>query len=159
MDDLLEIIGVKKPEKSKPVFNPRMWQDMSIGQIHERLYDMSPRGFEELIEKLMHYLGYPNVKVTKRTGDGGIDVLSTRNTENGIERIAAQCKKYRNPVGVPIAREFYGAIHDDKSIVKGYLVTTSEFTSECISYCMRNKIELIPGIKIAEYVKQFGLEV
>ena len=105
----------------------------------------------------MHYLGYPNVKVTKKSHDGGIDVLSTRLIENGVERVAAQCKRYKQPIGVSIAREFVGAIQDDKSIIKGYLVTTSEFSSECMTYCLRHNIEMIPGIKIAEYVKRFGL--
>ncbi len=117
------------------------------------------REFEELVERLMHYLGYPNVKVTKTSHDGGIDVLSTRLTEHGVERIAAQCKRYKQPVGIPIAREFLGAIENDKSIVKGYLITTSEFSSECITYCIHHAIEMIPGIKMAEYVKRFGLEI
>jgi len=61
-------------------------------------------------------------------------------------------------VGVQIAREFLGSIKDDPTIVKGLLVTTGEFTSECIAFCHRNGIEMIPGIKVAEYVKMFSLK-
>ena len=157
MDDLLEMMGVRKPVKDEAPFDPRKYNQLSIEEIHRRLFDLTPRAFEDLVKQLMHYLGYPNVKVTKMASDGGIDVLSTRITERGIERIAAQCKRYRNPVGVQVAREFQGAIQDDKAISKGYLVTTSEFTSECISYCIRQQIEMIPGLKMAEYVRQFGL--
>jgi restriction endonuclease Mrr len=70
-----------------------------------------------------------------------------------------QCKRYRGPVGVNVAREFVGAIQDDESIVKGYLVTTSDFTPECIAYCLRHQIQLISGIQMADYVQRFGLEV
>jgi len=159
MDDLLEMVGVKKTAPARPTFDPRQWQHLGREQVRQRLLQISPREFEDLVERLMHYLGYPNVKVTKRSGDGGIDVLSTRLTEKGVERVAVQCKRYRNPVGVQIAREFLGAIRDDASIVKGYLVTTSEFTSECIGFCLRHQIEMIPGIKMADYVQRFGLEM
>lgn len=159
LDDLFEIIGVKKPTKETPQHDYKVWQGLTHEKIHQRLYEISAGEFEILIEQVMHYLGYPNVRVTKKSHDGGVDVISTRIGEKGTERIAAQCKRYKQPIGVKIAREFLGAIQDDKSIVKGYLVTTSEFSSECISFCLRHGIEMIPGTKIAEYVKQFGLEV
>lgn len=159
LDDLFEIIGVKKPTKESPQFDLKVWRGLSHEKIHQRLYEIPAVEFEILIEHLMHYLGYPNVRVTKKSHDGGVDVISTRIGTKGTERIAAQCKRYKQPIGVKIAREFLGAIQDDKSIVKGYLVTTSEFSSECISFCLRHGIEMIPGAKIAEYVKQFGLEV
>lgn len=159
MDDLLDIIGVRKPAPTQPKFNPQQWLHLTMQEIQQQLLQITPSEFEDVVERLMHYLGYPNVKVTKRTGDGGIDVLSTRFTEHGVERVAVQCKRYRNPVGVHIAREFVGAIQDDKSIVKGYLVTTSDFTPECIAYCLRHQIRLISGVQMADYVKRFGLEV
>ena len=105
-----------------------------------------------------HYLGFPNVRVTKRSGDKGIDVLSSRNTSDGIERIAAQCKRYKSPIGVKIAREFFGAIQDDSTIVKGYLITTSDFTTDCRRFCNRNGITMMPGLEIANYVRMFSLQ-
>jgi superfamily II DNA or RNA helicase len=158
MDDLLEVIGVKKPLPEEPKFDPGDWQNLDLEQIHKRLYEIDPYEFEELISQLMHYLGFPNVKVTKRSGDGGVDVLSSRNTSDGIERIAAQCKRYKNPIGVKIAREFLGAIQDDETIVKGYLITTSDFTTDCRVFCNRNGIEMIPGLQVANYVRMFSLK-
>ena len=158
MEDLLEIIGVEKAPTQKPGFQSSAWRGLSIGQIHQKLYAVKPFEFEDIVQQLMHYLGFPNVKVTKRSGDGGVDVISSRNTGQGVERIAAQVKRYRGTVGVQIAREFLGSIKDDPTIVKGLLVTTGEFTSECIAFCHRNGIEMIPGIKVAEYVKMFSLK-
>ena len=157
MDDLFEIIGMNPPAQRKPRLEFSEWRNLTKEEIRQRLYEIKPAEFEDLVERLMHYLGFPNVKVTKRSGDGGIDVISSRNTGKGVERIAAQCKRYKGTVGVKIAREFLGAIKDDPTIVKGYLITTGEFTSECISFCLRNGIEMISGLKVAEYVKMFSL--
>lgn len=157
IDDLLEMIGVKHNEAVRKKIEWKNWQSMSMDEIRAKLYEIKPFEFEELARNILHYLGYPNVVVTKRTGDGGVDIISTRNTGNGVERIAAQCKRYHGTVGVRVAREFLGAIKDDPSIVKGFLITTGDFTSECIDYCYRNRIEIIPGIKVAEYVKKFSL--
>ena len=158
-DDLYEILGMKRNEKQKPLFNPKDWQSLSLEEIRDHLYEIKPKEFEELVMELMHYLGYPNVRVTKATGDGGIDVISSRNTDHGVEKVAAQCKRYRGSIGSPIARDFFGAIKDDKNIVKGLLITTSEFTPDCIEFCTRNGIEFLSGLRVADYVRKFGLPI
>ena len=105
----------------------------------------------------MHSLGYPNVKVTGKSHDGGFDVISTRNTENGVERVVAQCR-HRKHVDIHAAKDFLGAISNDKSIKQGFLVTTGEFTPECLQFCQTNEIiKAIPGIELARFVKQFDL--
>jgi SNF2 family DNA or RNA helicase len=159
VNDWLEIFGVKNVEVAKkPVIDVKIWQSMSLSEIREKLYEIKPSEFEELVRELMHYLGYPNVKVTGKSHDGGIDVLSTRNTSNGIERVAAQCKRYRGNVSVHAARDFFGAIANDKSIKQGFLVTTGEFTAECLQFCQSSgMIRAISGIELAKYVQQFGL--
>lgn len=156
-EDLLEILGVKWTKPTRPKVEWGKWLSMGLDEIRASLFEIKPTEFEELVQELMHYLGYPNVKVTRRSGDGGIDVLSSRNTGDGVERIAAQCKRYRGTVGVRVAREFLGAIKDNPSIVKGYLITTGEFTTECINFCVRNGIEMISGMRVAEYIKKFAL--
>lgn len=159
VNDWLEVFGVKKVEVAKkPVVDVKIWQSMSLSEIREKLYEIKPFEFEGLVRELMHYLGYPNVKVTGKSHDGGIDVLSTRNTSNGIERVAAQCKRYRGNVAVHAARDFFGAISNDKSIKQGFLVTTGEFTAECLQFCQSSgMIRAISGIELAKYVQQFGL--
>lgn len=159
-DEWLEILGVKKMEiAKKPIAETSIWQSMSLSEIREKLYEISPADFEGLVRELMHYLGYPNVKITGKSHDGGIDVLSTRNIESGIERVAAQCKRYHQNVSVHSARDFFGAISNDKSIKLGFLVTTGEFTNECLQFCQSSgMIRAISGIELAKYVKQFGLQ-
>jgi superfamily II DNA or RNA helicase len=159
VNEWLEMFGVKKVEVAKkPFVDVKIWQSMSLSEIRDKLYEITPADFEGLVRELMHYLGYPNVKTTGKSHDGGIDVLSTRNTADGIERVAAQCKRYRGNVSVHAARDFFGAISNDKSIKQGFLVTTGEFTSECLQFCQSSgMIRAISGIELAKYVKQFGL--
>jgi hypothetical protein len=160
IDELLGVLGINRViTPKKPLVDIKKWQSMSLAEIREKLYDITPRVFEELVRDLMHFLGYTNVKVTGRTGDGGIDVISTRNTENGIERVVAQCKRYKSNVGVGQARDFIGAITTDKTIVRGFLITTGEFTSDCLQVCEKSGvIRAISGLEMAKYVKQFGLK-
>ena len=160
MDELLGVLGIKRViTPIKPVLDVKSWQTMSLIEIREKLYDITPKEFEELVRQLMHFLGYPNVKVTGKTGDGGIDLISTRNTDDGVERVAVQCKRYKGNVGVGLARNFLGAIATDETILKGYLITTGEFTPDCLQFCEKSGvIRAISGLEVAKYVKQFGLK-
>ena len=84
-------------------------------------------------------------------------MISTRNTENGVERVVAQCK-HRKHVDVHAAVDFFGAISNDPSIKQGFLVTTGEFTSECLQFCQSKEIiRAISGTELARFVKQFDL--
>lgn len=159
VNEWLEVLGVKKVDmRKKNIADSKIWQSLNLSEIRDKLYEITPSDFEVLVRELMHYLGYPNVKVMGKSHDGGIDILSTRHTPNGIERVAAQCKRYRGNVAVHVARDFFGAISNDKSIKQGFLVTTGEFTAECLQFCQRSgMIRAISGIELAKYVKQFGL--
>ena len=159
-EEWLEMLGVKNVEvPKKPVIDVKVWQSMSLSEIREKLFEITPSEFEHLVKEVMRSLGYPNVKVKGKSHDGGIDVLSTRNTSNGIERVAAQCKRYRGNVAVHAARDFFGAISNDKSIKQGFLVTTGEFTADCLQFCQScGMIRPISGIQLAKFVKQFGLQ-
>lgn len=159
VDEWLDILGVKR-KKVQPRPQRKTFESLSLTEIRERLYDITPTAFEHLVKELMHSLGYPNVKVTGKTRDGGIDVISTRNTTDGVVRAVAQCKRYRGTVGVEIARELRGVMAEDTSVRKGFLVTTGTFTRECLGFCERSGVIVpISGLQVANYVKQFGLAV
>jgi SNF2 family DNA or RNA helicase len=159
-DEWLDMLGVKRQKETQPGLKRETFETLGLTEIREKLYEITPSRFEHLVKELMRSLGYPNVKVTGRKGDGGIDVISTRNTSEGVVRVVAQCKRYRGTIGVEVARELRGAMTADENIQKGFLVTTSDFTSECIRFCERSGvITPISGLQVANYVKQFGLVV
>jgi HJR/Mrr/RecB family endonuclease len=157
-EEWLDMLGVKhKAITSPPKFIPL---SLSVSEIQERLQTIPPHDFERVVKDLLHSLGYPNSKVTGRTGDGGIDVISSRNTSDGIVRVVAQCKRYKGTVGVETARAFMGVIASDDSIEKGYLVTTGEFTRECVAFCEKSGVIVtLNGLQTANYVRKFGVSI
>ena len=60
-----------------------------------------------------------------RTGDGGIDGV-IKEDKLGLDVICVQAKRWQNPVGVSVVREFVGSLLDRKA-KKGVLITTSSF--------------------------------
>lgn len=157
-EEWLDMLGVKHKSISKPQQVTPL--NLSLSEIEERLKTISPSEFERVVKDLLHAFGYPNTKTTGRTGDGGIDVISTRNSPDGIIRIIAQCKRYKGTVGVEIAREFMGVIASDDSIEKGYLVTTGEFTRECVAFCEKSGVIIaLNGSQTSNYVRKFGIQI
>ena len=78
-------------------------------QLRERLADLDPRMFEEVIGELLDGVGYEDVEVTKYAGDGGIDVRATL-TVGGVTRVqtAIQVKRWAKNVSGRTVRELRG---------------------------------------------------
>lgn len=94
--------------------------------LRERLLNTDPFIFEHLIGDLLEKLGYENVQVTKRSGDGGIDVKAVL-TVYGFTNVktAVQVKRYSHNVSDNIVRELRGAAETDQ---RGLIITTADFT-------------------------------
>ena len=62
--------------------------------------------------------------------------------------------------GEVVARELMGVIATNNDIHKGFLVTSGDFSRECLRFCeMTGVIVPIYGLQVANYIKQFGLAV
>lgn len=97
------------------------------GQLHDQLRSMDPTDFEGLIGELLAALGFSDVIVTKRTGDGGIDVRGVLVVADVIRtEMAVQVKRLRANVQAAVVRDVRGSlgVHD-----RGLIVTTSSFSS------------------------------
>ena len=136
------------------VFN---WKE----RLSEILKNMDAFAFERLSQRLLRECGFTDVKVTKRSGDGGIDGTG-KLLINGIFSfsVAFQCKRYTGTVGAPQIRDFRGSL--DSNIEKGVLITTGVFSQEAKREACapgKKQIDLMDGDafmnKLAEY--QIGL--
>ncbi len=156
-DEWLAMLGVQRVRSAQEL-NRANWQAMSIPEITDRLLDLTPNAFEQLVQQLMHYWGYSSPQVVGRAGDGGIDVIATRRVGQIVETVAAQCKRYKDKVGVETARELLGALHD-RRIPRGFLITTSDFTAECLHFCEKHGIRAVAGSEIAMYIKRSGIKL
>lgn len=108
-------LAEEKKAQDKREQELKEWADAQIKRHHEKkikisVDEMSGHEFEAFCAKLLEANGYGNVKVTKGSGDQGIDVLATR---DGV-RFGIQCKCYAGEVGNSAVREafagraFYG---------------------------------------------------
>ena len=104
----------------------------------ERMYNLSPRQFEELIAELFDGFGF-KVELTKRTRDGGHDIVAVSNEPYRI-RCLVECKRYadEHKVGVGIVRSLHGTIVTDGAN-KGIVATTSYFSKDASAYINTNK--------------------
>lgn len=126
------------------------WKDKS-GIEYRSLSDlkrMHPFKFEDYVAKLYKNMGY-SVKQTKRTGDGGKDIVATKNGQTYF----VECKRYSDPINVHKMRDFVGACVLGGKDVKGIYVTTSSFTNDAKSAANRIGIQMIDGNKLMSMVR------
>lgn len=126
------------------------WKDKSVIEYRSLsdLKRMHPFKFEDYVAKLYKNMGY-SVKQTKRTGDGGKDIVATKNGQTYF----VECKRYSDPINVHKMRDFVGACVLGGKDVKGIYVTTSSFTNDAKSAANRIGIQMIDGNKLMSMIK------
>lgn len=95
------------------------------------LGELDPRQFEEIVAEVFRFKGY-QVDLTKRTRDGGKDIIAIHTDSLGIKNkyfIECKCYAESNKIGVDIVRSLYGVKNTKEGPNKAILVTTSTFTS------------------------------
>ena len=95
---------------------------------------LSGEEFEDFIEELFKRMGY-RVETTKRSGDGGIDLIVHNQQPVAAGKYIVQCKRYSqdNRVGAVPVRDLFGVVHAEKAN-KGIMITTSYFTRASNSF-------------------------
>ena len=124
-----------------------------IEQIKSTLYDMSSREFEIFISEYFESQGY-ETKVTKRTRDGGFDIICKKNKPTKLV-LLVECKHYTegNKVNVQLVRGLYG-VHCAGGVNQSILVTTSTFTKPARDFADEQKtlIQLIDIDDLVEWI-------
>lgn len=123
----------------------------------EKLYDISPRKFEELVASILEDMGL-DVQLTKATRDGGTDIIaSIKNALTSI-LILVECKRYApdNKVGVGIIRNVAG-VHTLRNPAKSIIVTTSTFTKDAIKEAkeLEKKIDLKDYDNLKDWLNKY----
>ena len=102
--------------------------------------------FERLIASLFQRDGY---RVMRRggSGDEGIDLV----LEIGGSKDVVQCKRWKNDIGSPVIREFYGSmIH--MGARHGYVVTTASFSPSARGFAVGKAITLVDGLRLLAWI-------
>ena len=129
-------------------------------EILQKILDMSPAFFEQLVIFLLEAMGYGHGEVTGRSGDGGIDGIIGED-KLGLDVIHIQAKRWDkgNNVGRKELQSFVGALAG-QSGRKGVFITTSSFTKEAMDYNPANvKIARIDGNRLAHLMIEYNVGV
>ena len=122
---------------------------------------MTPSAFELLAGELLLTAGFDDVKVTGRSGDGGIDGIGTYRPAGLVSfRTAFQCKRYAGSVGPGAVRDFRGSFVGQAD--RGIIITTGSFTATAMEEAVRAgapTVDLIDGEELCELLKQHQIGV
>jgi restriction system protein len=98
--------------------------------LKKKLLSINPYDFEELIADLVHHTGFIDVEVTKKSGDGGIDIKAKLENHFSTEvEFLFQVKRWRHSVGRADIANLRGSIGYNNF---GVMISTSFFTKSAI---------------------------
>jgi restriction system protein len=120
-------------------------------QMLQKLRELDPADFEQLVGELLRALGITDVEVTAYHGDKGIDATGAYELAAGLEvRIAVQAKRQQQNVGRPVVQNLNGSI---KPHQQGLIITTSEFATSARVEAARDDKPLVWLINGEQLVK------
>ena len=143
--------GVDTPEEIQS------WRE----KLKNVLLNLKPDSFERLTQRLLRESGFTQVKVTGKTGDGGIGGTGIVKLNGIISfHMLFQCKRYTGSVAAREIRDFRGAMQGRAD--KGLFITTGKFTTAAVEEANRpgtSPIDLIDGDELVEKLKDLQLGV
>jgi restriction system protein len=129
-------------------------------QLLEALYAMPPYNFEELVGEVLKNLGFENIMVTSKSGDGGIDVMGELVVAGSIKNnVCVQVKRWRNNVQRASIAELRGSLKPHQT---GLFITTSDFSKPSIEEAndpYKAPISLINGKEFVDILCEYGIGV
>lgn len=150
--DFDESMGLYLPQKQEIISSLNLGIAKLILEAEkhpELLSNIDPREFEEYVADLFKRQGF-QVEVTKKTRDGGRDIIAIRSDLDIKSKYIIECKRHcsTNKVGVDIVRQLYGVQYSEGAN-KSILVTTSKFTKDAINFA--NKEQTQWHMTLADY--------
>lgn len=130
-------------------------------QVLELIRQLSPAGFEKLCQRLLREAGFQQVRITGKSGDGGIDGIGVLQINPLLSmQVIFQCKRYQagSSISSSQIRDLRGAMAGRTD--KGIFITTSTFTAEAYKESLREgvpPIELVDGEKLVSMLEQLEL--
>lgn len=150
-DENLENDGVDIPDEIQS------WRE----KLRNILLNLKPDAFERLAQRILRESGFTQVKVTGKTGDGGIDGMGIVKLNGIISfHMLFQCKRYNGTVSAGEIRDFRGAMQGRSD--KGLFITTGKFSAAAIEEANRpgtSPIDLIDGDELVDKLRELQLGV
>lgn len=129
-----------------------------IDELQEKLLELTPTQFEELVLNLIQSLGYGiqtgKIEHTGGSGDFGIDGI-VHLDKLGLDKIYLQAKRYKpaNKISSSEIQKFFGALKG-RHASKGIFLTTSSYQQSALEYAntVSDTLVLLDGRQIAEHM-------
>ena len=150
-----------KIDKKRPVLNIDQVQEIVAPTLLETLQAVTPKGFENLCQRLLREHGFEDVQVTGRSHDGGIDGYGTLELNPFVSiKVLFQCKRYKGTVSRAQVGDFRNAMIGRAE--KGIIITTGTFSEDAKREAARDgapPVELIDGEKLVKLFEDVELGV
>jgi restriction system protein len=154
-EEQLEKVATEQAELAAPEEVSSNYRE----RVLEILLSLPPEGFERLCQRLLRESGFQQVKVTGRSGDGGIDGIGILQVNPFVSfKVLFQCKRWASSVGPAVVRDFRGAMMGRAD--KGLVLTTASFTADAQAEAVRegaSPIELVDGQALISLLEQLEL--
>ena len=147
-----ETLNIEIAELNQELFN-------YLKKNSHKLYELSPRRFEELIAEILSDMGCA-VELTPATRDGGRDILAWFATPFGRMLTIVECKRY-NPnrkIGLEIVERFMWTIVGKDKASSGLIATTSFFSPDAKAVAKEHeyRLQLADFDQLKGWVGQYG---
>lgn len=158
IEDIEEILSTQIKNLSE-IFED--YDEKFRSQLLEKLYELTPKQFENFAKRLLIAYGFVNVNVTSITKDGGIDGYGKLKLGLAHMNVAFQCKRWEGNIGRVEIDKFRGAIQGE--FEQGIFFTTSDFVKGATEISLKKgavPIILINGQAIVDLMiqKSFGVD-
>ncbi len=136
-------------------------EDTFRDEMAKMLQSLSPEGFERLCQRILREVGFEEVVVTGRSGDGGIDGFGTLRINRLVsDRVLFQCKRHTKQISPSYIREFRGSMAARAD--RGIFLATATFSPEAKREAGRegaSPIEMVDLPALISLMTDLGLGV
>lgn len=102
----------------------------NVERLKTKLMTVDPYKFEVVVSTLISHVGFSNVKVTKKSGDEGVDVNAVLKNPVSVDlRYLFQVKRWKHSVGRNEVANLRGSMGLNN---QGVIISTSHFTTSAI---------------------------
>ena len=129
--------------------------------LREHLLQMDPKGFEELVGRLLEEMNYQNVEVTGKSGDRGVDVVADIQLGITSVREVVQAKRHKRTIQRKDLDALRGSLYHFNAI-RGTIVATSRFAKGAVKAAFapgQPPITLIDGDTFMDLLIEHGIGV
>jgi hypothetical protein len=121
------------------------------------LRSVDSRVFEQVVAAIFHKFNM-QVQLTKRTRDGGVDIIAFEETRYSHNHYVIECKHYspERKVSLDVVQRLYG-IKTSLRATKAFLITSSTFSRDALRFARQHvwELELRDHADLVAWLREF----